>query len=122
MSTKSPFSATAIDADQPTLQIWRLKGKMMGGTSCYDFLETVRDNVENGQIQVVLDMADVRFANSTGVGVLASIFTAAKDAEGVMHLIGVNDRVQSILKVINLWFVVSTFDTMDEALASLANG
>ena len=95
---------------------------MMGSTCCYDFLETVRDNVENGQIQVILDLSEVRFANSTGVGVLASIFTAAKDAEGMMHLVGVSDRVQSVLKVINLWFVVSTFDNMDEVLASLAEG
>ncbi len=120
MSTKPPFSAEAIDADQPNVQIWRLKGKMMGGTCCYDFLGTVRDNVEKGQIQPILDMTQVRFANSTGVGVLASIFTAAKDAGGAIHLVGVNDRVQSVLKVINLWYVVSTFETMDEALASLA--
>jgi anti-anti-sigma factor len=122
MSTKSPFSAEAIDSDQTNVQIWRLTGKMMGGTCCYDFLDTVRGNVAKGENQPVLDMSAVRFANSTGVGVLASIFTAAKDAEGAMHLVGVNDRVQSILKVINLWFVVSTFDTMDEALASLAKG
>ena len=122
MTTKPPFSAEAVDADQPNVQIWRLKGKMMGGTCCYDFLETVRDNVEKGQNQPILDMSAVRFANSTGVGVLASIFTSAKDADGVMHLVGVNDRVQSVLKVINLWYVVSTFDTMEEALASLAQG
>jgi len=122
MSTKPPFSAEAIDSDQSNVQVWRLTGKMMGGTCCYDFLETVRDNVAKGESQAVLEMSGVRFANSTGVGVLASIFTAAKDADGAMHLVGVNDRVQSVLKVINLWYVVSTFDTMDEALASLGQG
>jgi anti-sigma B factor antagonist len=122
MTTKPPLSAEAVAADQPNIQIWRLKGKMMGSTCCYDFLEAVRDNIENGQIQAILDMSDVRFANSTGVGVLASIFTAAKDADGVMHLVGVNERVQSVLKVINLWYVVSTHETMDGALASIAEG
>ena len=78
----------------------------MGGTCCYDFLETVRDNIEKGQIQPILDMTGYRLANSTGVGVLASIYTAAKDAEGVMHLVGVNDRVKSVLKVVNLWHMV----------------
>ena len=122
MSTKPPFSAEMIHTDEPKVQIWRLSGKMMGGNCCYQFLDTVRENVDKGEIHPILDMKDVRFANSTGVGVLASIFTSSKDADGAMHLVGVNDRVQSVLKVINLWYVVSTHDSQEDALAKIAAG
>ena len=119
MSTKPPFSADILSDDHSSAQVWRLSGKMMGGTCCYDFLETVRDNIMKGQIHPILDLESVKFANSTGLGVLASIFTAAKDAGGGMLLVAVNDRVQSVLKVINLWYVVSAFDSVEEALAHL---
>jgi anti-sigma B factor antagonist len=122
MTNKSPFSAEMEINDVAGVQIWNMTGKMASGSCCYEFLDSVRENVAKGQNQPILDMSGVRFANSTGVGVLASIFTSAKDAEGAIHLVGVNERVQSVLKVINLWFVVSTYDTMDEALASLAKG
>jgi len=39
-----------------------------------------------------------------------------------MLLVGVNERVQSVLKVINLWYVLSTFDTVEDALAHLDQG
>ena len=120
MSTKSPFSAEMTTTTESNAQIWRLSGKMVGGSCCYDFLEIVRDNVKNGQTNPILDLADVTMANSTGLGVLASIFTAAKDAGGAMLLVGVNDRIKSVLKVINLWYVITTFDTREDALAHLA--
>jgi anti-anti-sigma factor len=122
MNTKSPFSAEMITSTDSKTQIWQLSGKMVGGSCCYDFLEIVRDNVKKGQIHPVLDLTDVTLANSTGLGVLASIFTAAKDAGGIMLLVGVNGRIESVLKVINLWFAITTFDTRDEALAHLAKG
>jgi len=120
MSAKSQFTAELKTSTEPSAQIWRLSGKMVGGTCCYDFLETVRENISKGQNHPILDLSAVSLANSTGLGVLASIYNAAKDAGGAMLLVGVNDRIQSVLKVINLWFVISAFDSLDEALAHLA--
>jgi anti-anti-sigma factor len=120
MNAKTPFTAELMTSTVPSAQIWRLSGKMVGGSCCYEFLETVRDNISQGHNHPILDMSAVSLANSTGLGVLASIFNAAKDAGGAMLLVGVNDRIQSVLKVINLWFVISAFDSLDEALAHLA--
>jgi anti-anti-sigma factor len=120
MNAKTPFTAELMTSTVPSAQIWRLSGKMVGGSCCYEFLETVRDNISQDQNHPILGMSAVSLANSTGLGVLASIFNAAKDAGGAMLLVGVNDRIQSVLKVINLWFVISAFDSLDEALAHLA--
>ncbi len=122
MNNKSPFSAELKIDPESNAQIWRLSGKMVGGSCCYEFLETVRDNIKKGQSHPILDLSGVTLANSTGLGVLASIFTAAKDAGGAMLLVGVNDRIQSVLKVIHLWYVISAFDSMEDALAHLAQG
>jgi anti-anti-sigma factor len=120
MIGKPTFSAEMDKVHESPAQVWRLSGKMVGGTCCYDFLETVRDNVAKGQIHPILDMRAVKLANSTGVGVLASIFSAARDAGGSLSLVGVNDRVRSVLKIINLWCMVATFDSETEALDQLA--
>ena len=66
-----------------------------------------------------LNLSKVKLANSTGVGVLASIFSAARDAGGSLSLVDVNDRVRAVLTVINLWTMVSSFDSEEEAVQQL---
>lgn len=118
MNQKPPFAAAPSDQTcGPDIQIWHLSGKMLGGTCCYDFLETVRENVEQGQKYIILDLADISLANSTGIGVLASIYNAAQGAGGFLTLSGTNERVQAVLKIVNLWLMVKSFDTLEEACA-----
>lgn len=119
MTPKPPFTAAMIAETQPNAQVWQLTGKMTGGTYCYEFLDTVRENVGAGRVHAVLDLSAVPWTNSTGVGVLASIFTTAKNAGGALRLVGVNNRVESILKVVNLWGVVSVCDSVEDALAQV---
>jgi anti-anti-sigma factor len=117
MNQKPPFSAVqAPDQDQePNVQIWHLTGKMLGGTCCYDFLDTVRENIVKGRTHPILDLSDISLANSTGIGVLASIYNAAEGAGGYLVLSGANDRVRSVLQIVNLWNMVKTFDSLEEA-------
>lgn len=122
MKNKSPFSADMETCEAPATQIWKLKGKMVSGQCCYDFLDSVRENIAGGQHYPVLDLSGISWVNSTGVGVIASIFNAAKDAGGALLLVKPNDRVQSILTVVNLWPVVSVFDSVDEALEHITAG
>lgn len=115
MSNKPPFTADLESDSVLHAQVWRLAGKMVGGNCCYDFLDTVRDNVVKGQINPILDLTGVAWANSTGVGVLASIYNSANDAGGALILVGATERVSAVLKVINLWPMVTHFDTLEEA-------
>ncbi|MEN8006310.1 MAG: STAS domain-containing protein [Candidatus Krumholzibacteriota bacterium] len=119
MKNKPQFSAEMELDAEVNAQIWRLAGKMVTGSCCYDFLDSVRENIANGQINAILDMTDISWTNSTGVGVLASIFNAAGDAGGAMVLVGANQRVEATLKIVNLWPVVATFDSLAEALEHL---
>jgi anti-anti-sigma factor len=117
MNQKPPFSAIqAPDQDQePTVQVWHLSGKMLGGSCCYDFLDTVRENIGKGHNHPILDLSGISLANSTGIGVLASIYNAAHGAGGYMVLSGANDRVRSVLQIVSLWQMVKAFDTLEEA-------
>lgn len=117
MKQKPPFSAVQAQDQEPEspVQVWHLSGKMLGGTCCYDFLDTVRENIVKGHTHPILDLSGISLANSTGIGVLASIYNAAQGAGGYLSLSGANDRVQSVLQIVNLWQMVTTFDTLEEA-------
>jgi anti-sigma B factor antagonist len=119
MTNKSPFSAEMEINDVAGVQIWNMTGKMVSGSCCYEFLDSVRENVAKGQNYPILDMTGISWVNSTGVGVIASIFNAARDAGGAMLLVGPNQRVESILTVVNLWPLVTVFDTLEKALEHL---
>lgn len=121
MMNKVPFSAEMESNDTAGIQIWKLKGKMVTGNYCYDFLESVRENISGGRPYPILDLDGISWVNSTGVGVIASIFNAAKDAGGEMYLVKPNDRIRAILTVINLWPVVTVFDSVENALEHLSS-
>lgn len=120
MSEKPSFSAVHAPGTETNIQVWQLTGKMLGGSCCYDFLDTVRENIVKGQNHPILDLSGISLANSTGIGVLASIYNAAREAGGFLVLTGTNDRVRSVLQVVNLWRMVATFDTVEEARNDIA--
>ena len=84
MSNKPPFSADYGVRQRLNAQVWRLTGKMMGGNLLLRFSGNRPRQRRQGQNHPILDMTRVVLANSTGIGVLASIFNAAKDAGGAM--------------------------------------
>ncbi len=101
--------------------IFKLKGRLYGYQPCWDFLEELRDSAKTSK-GIVLDLGEVEYADSTGVGILASAYTSVTNAEGKLILSCLNDRVRTILDV--LWFLkrVDHTNTVEEALVALSTG
>ncbi len=101
--------------------VFTLKGRLYGYQPCWDFLEELRDSTKTSK-GIVLDLGEVEYADSTGVGILASAYTSVTNAEGKLILSCLNDRVRTILDV--LWFLkrVDHTNTVEEALVALSTG
>ncbi len=99
--------------------ICRPAGKLVGCTATYEFLEDIRDEVSGGLRHVVMDLSGVTRINSTGIGVLAALYTSTANKQGKLILVGVNKNTQRILEVVYLWSVVEKAARVEDALASL---
>ncbi len=98
--------------------VLELSGKIMGGPDHDLFQGHVRGLVEAGQVDLLLDMSDVDWVNSTGLGILVSGFTTIRKNNGRMKICKVSRRVDDILIVSGLKKVFEVYETRDEAMAS----
>lgn len=98
--------------------VLRMNGKLMGGPDAETFQKQVRDLVGQGKKHLVVDMSQVSWVNSTGLGILIAGYSTVKNAGGVLKLIGVNKRIDQIFIVTKLHTIFETFDEESQALAS----
>jgi anti-sigma B factor antagonist len=83
---------------------------------------TLRDSIKSllaaGNKQIVLNLAEVSYVDSSGVGELVSSFTSASNAGGRLKLLGATKRIKDLLQITKLYTVFETFDDEASALAS----
>jgi anti-sigma B factor antagonist len=116
-----PAFRSELSSPRDGVAVFTLSGRLYGYQPCWDFLEELRESAEKSK-GVVLDLGGVEYADSTGVGILASAYTSVTNAGGKFILTCLNDRVRTILDV--LWFLkrVDHTDTVEEALVALGAG
>ncbi|OGU00872.1 MAG: anti-anti-sigma factor [Geobacteraceae bacterium GWC2_48_7] len=73
---------------------------------------------ESGTNDVVVDLKDVRFIDSSGLGVLVSGFKNASTRQGSLKLTALQTQVKSMFELPRLHRVFDIYQTVDEALES----
>lgn len=74
---------------------------------------------ESGSINLIIDLKEVRFIDSSGLGVLVSGFKNASTRQGSIKLSGLQTQVKSMFELTRLHRVFDIFATADDALESL---
>ena len=95
-----------------------LSGKMMGGSESEQFKSEVKRLMGEGVKNILVNLEDVPWVNSTGLGTLIAGYTSVKRDGGTLKLLNVTDRIQSILMITRLGTIFETYDNETEALAS----
>lgn len=98
--------------------ILSVKGKLWGGSETREVHETVKRLLRQGVRNVVLDLSRVDWLNSLGLGMLIGCLTSLRNEDGDLKLVGVTDRVHSLLMITKLITVFETFETLDQAVTS----
>ena len=96
----------------------RVHGDIVLNGSGPDLADTVRSLLERNRRLIVLDMSDVRYVDSGGIGELVASFTAAQHRGGSIKLAGVTKRLNDLLVIAKLLNVFECFENEQEAIAS----
>jgi len=96
------------------------KGKMMGGPDNAKFHDAVRTFIDQGKKNFVVDLGNVDWMNSPGLGVLITAFTSVKNAGGELVLARPTKKVKSLFVITQLEKIFKTFDELDDALNSFS--
>jgi anti-sigma B factor antagonist len=104
--------------DRDSVSILELAGRLMGGPDSELFQKTLRDLMAEGRFNVVVDLGQVAWVNSSGLGILIASFTALKEKGGSLKLLNVSRRIEQILAVTKLSTVFETYSDEDAVVAS----
>lgn len=92
-----------------------LSGRISLGEGSALLRKTVRDLLENGQNKILLNLGDVNYIDSSGIGELVSGFTAVRSRDGELKLLNLTKKVHDLLQITKLFTVFDVYS--DEATA-----
>ncbi len=83
-----------------------------------DLADTIRALLDLDRRDILLDVSNVRYVDSGGIGALVESFTAARHRGGHIKLVGVTKRLNDLLVITRLLNVFECFDNEQEAIES----
>ncbi|HEY2168048.1 MAG TPA: STAS domain-containing protein [Candidatus Angelobacter sp.] len=97
-----------------------MSGRITLGEGSVVLRDTIRDLVGKGQKKILLNLGDVTYIDSSGIGELVSAFTAVRREGGELKLLNLTKKVHDLLQITKLYTVFDIKD--DEATAIKAFG
>src|SRR6516164_1317598 len=93
-----------------------LSGRITLGEGCSQLRELIRDLLSKGQKKILLNLGEVTYIDSSGIGELVSAFTTVKNAGGELKLLNLTKKVHDLLQITKLYTV---FDVKDDEAAAV---
>ncbi|KAA3635209.1 MAG: anti-sigma factor antagonist [Calditrichaeota bacterium] len=106
------------EREQDGVIVLEPKGKIMGGPDASLLHDKLYEFIEQDKKKFVVDLKDVEWMNSTGLGIIISGFTTLRNSDGKLKLANVTEKIQSLLVITKLQGVFEAFDSVDEAIQS----
>src|SRR5216684_3735417 len=113
---KMALHATHRDAGKVT--VVDLSGRITLGDGSALLRKTIRGLLEDQRKMIVLNLADVDYIDSSGIGELVSGFTAVKNQSGDLKLLHLTKKVKDLLQITKLYTVFDVFSEESQALKS----
>ena len=110
LTTRQVGDVTVIDA----------AGRITLGEGASTFRDLIRDLAAKGDKKLLLNLADVSYIDSSGIGELVSGFTTVTNHGGSLKLVGLSKRVKDLLQITKLYTVFEAYDDEAEAVRSFS--
>lgn len=104
-NTKEIYNAVVVE----------IIGKLMGGPEAEDFHKVLEKAIGEDKKLVIVDLSDVKFVNSSGLGILVRGLTTMKNAGGELRICGISDKVKGVLSITKLTSVFELYADVDSA-------
>jgi anti-sigma B factor antagonist len=95
-----------------------LSGKISLGEGSALLRKTIRDLIENGQTKILLNLGDINYIDSSGIGELVSGFTAVRNRSGELKLLNLTKKVHDLLQITKLFTVFDVYNDEGTAVRS----
>ena len=115
----SDFSAEHIIHDDGKIVLCRLQGELVGNNKSWEFLNELRREAEEGSANVILNMADLQFITSAGIGVIAAACATATKLHKSIVFSDVRGPVKRALDLVGIFGKVDSYDNDEDAFHAI---
>jgi len=95
-----------------------LSGRISLGEGSALLRKTIRDLLEDGNNKILLNLGDVNYIDSSGIGELVSGFTAVRSRSGELKLLNLTKKVHDLLQITKLFTVFEVYADEQTAVRS----
>ena len=96
-----------------------LSGDLIGEDKGAELMEVVNNQMNDSILKCAIDISELRYINSSGIGVLITILTKFRNKGGELCLINPSENVSKLLIITKLNAIFSIVDTEEEAFEQL---
>ena len=102
------------------LTILDLSGRITLGEGSVTLRDAVHDVLAKGQKKILLNLGEINYIDSSGIGELVSGFTSVRNAGGELKLLNLTKKVHDLLQITKLYTVFDIKDDEATAVAAFA--
>ncbi len=102
------------------VQVLDCSGKITLGEGTMAVRNAVRDILKSNGKKIILNLADVNYIDSSGIGELVSSYTTVTSSGGSLKLLNLTKKIQELLAITKLLTVFQVYDNEQSALASFS--
>jgi anti-sigma B factor antagonist len=95
-----------------------LSGQIKLGEGSSIVRDTVKDLLSKGQKSILLNLANISYIDSSGIGELVAAFTSVRNQGGEMKLLHLTKKVHDLLQITKLYTVFDVRDDEADAVAA----
>ena len=110
IDTRSVNGVTIVD----------LHGRVTIGEGSREVREKIRELLENGNKDILLNLGDVSYVDSAGIGELVSSYTTVTNQGGQFKLLNLTKKIRELLAITKLLTVFDSFDDETAAVGSFS--
>jgi len=102
------------------ITILDLSGRITLGEGSVQLRDATRDLLSKGSKNILLNLGDVNYIDSSGIGELVSAYTTVRNQGGELKLLNLTKKVHDLLQITKLYTVFDVKDDEASAIASFA--
>ena len=103
------------------IMIIDLGGRLVMGEACAAIRDEIRDQIGQGFNKIILNLANVTYIDSAGLGELTAAYTSTRNRGGELKLMSLTKRVHDLMQITKLYTVFDVYDDEASAVASFAS-
>jgi len=100
------------------ITVIELTGNVMGGPDATSLNEQLHKLIDENKKKVIVDLEEVKFINSSGLGMLIGGLTTLRNSGGELKLARASKKIEELLKMTKLSTVFDVHKTVNDAIAA----